>query len=411
MWAAAARALGFATPVLKMSICTDMYSVYQHWDILKTCIVGRCYPPEFFSFIKNKHTRSIFEQLATETEEDYQLLISLLQKKFNVEVLRPQWPEDMQSLYIGNKWVQPPTAPRDYFVMIHDQLWIPRVPNGSHAWSVFFRQNKQPWWPNSVRPEELYQALPELALDINSKYQQFCHVDQLHLDAKLNFYQHIFDKISPTNHIVYTELDFINGCFVSRLGRDLYFATQTYHDDQKQILNQVNALFPNTRNHVVNSGGHGDAVYCPVTPGLIISLNDIPTYADTFPDWEVVYLPPSNYAHMQQFKLSMKHNKGRWFIPEFEDSQDLVNMVDYYFDEWVGQVSETVFDVNILVVDNKNIVVSTHNDMVESACARHGIEVHVSPLRHKYFWDAGIHCVTNDLDRQGTVQNYFPNRF
>jgi arginine deiminase len=85
-------------------------------------------------------------------------------------------------------------------------------------------------------------------------------------------------------------------------------------------------------------------------------------------------------------------------------------MVDHYFNEWVGQVSETVFDVNILIVDPKNIVVSAHNDLVEQACARNGIEVHVVPFRHKYFWDCGIHCVTNDLSRRGVQQNVFPDR-
>jgi ABC-type uncharacterized transport system YnjBCD substrate-binding protein len=140
---------------------------------------------------------------------------------------------------------------------------------------------------------------------------------------------------------------------------------------------------------------------------LIISLNDVPTYADTFPGWEVVYLPPSNYAHMREFETSMKRNKGRWFMPGFEQDSNLIHMVDHYFDEWVGQVSETVFDVNILIVDPKNIVVSTHNDQVEAACARHGIEVHVVPFRHKYFWDCGIHCVTNDLSRNGSLHNFF----
>jgi hypothetical protein len=218
----------------------------------------------------------------------------------------------------------------------------------------------------------------------------------------------VFDTIRKQgNSIVETDLDFINGCFVSRLGDNLFFATQTYHDDKQAILNQVNQLFPTTQNRVVNSGGHGDAVYCPVAPGLIISLNDVPTYADTFPGWEVVYLPPSNYAHMREFEYSMKRNKGRWFMPGFEQDQTLINMVDHYFDEWVGQVSETVFDVNILIVDPKNIVVSTHNDQVEAACARRGIEVHVVPFRHKYFWDCGIHCVTNDLHREGHSQNWF----
>jgi len=383
------------------------YSVYQHWDPLQTCLVGRTYPPEFYQWIQNSETRNRFELLAQETEEDYQQLIKLLQGRFGVKIFRPEFPTDLNELFVEGKWVQPPTAPRDYFLMIQDRFWIPRIPNASHGWGVFYRQNKQSQWEDYVRPSDFYAAMPEHAHEIADKFNKFNIVDQAHLDAKLGFYGHVMDDIrSQGNEIVYTDLDFINGCFVSRIGKDLYFTTQTYHDDKQAILQQVNQLFPTTRNHVVNSGGHGDSVYCPVTPGLIISLNDVPTYADTFPGWEVVYLPPSNYSHMQEFKHSMKRNKGRWFMPGFDQDDNLINMVDHYFDAWVGQVSETVFDVNILIVDPKNIVVSTHNDQVEAACARHGIEVHVIPFRHKYFWDCGIHCITNDLARNGNLHNF-----
>ena len=384
-----------------------MYTVYQHWDPLNVCLVGRTYPPEFYNWIQDTRTRSRFEQMAQETEEDYQNLISLLTHRFGVKISRPEFPQDLDSLFIQGKWVQPPTAPRDYFLMIHDKFWVPKVPNASHAWSVFYRQNKKSWWPDYVRPSDFYEAWPEYASEIKEKFAVFSQTDQQHLDMKLKFYTHVFDDIKAQgNKIMHTDLDFVNGCFVSRIGKNLFFATQTYHDDKQSILNQVNQLFPDTTNKVVNSGGHGDAVYCPVAPGLIISLSDIPTYADTFPGWEVVYLPPSNYAHMREFEFSMKRNKGRWFIPGFEKDTNLSNIVDYYFDEWVGQVSETVFDVNILIVDHKNIVVSTYNDKVEQACARHGIEMHVSSFRHKYFWDCGIHCITNDLSRKGELKSW-----
>lgn len=377
-----------------------MYQVNRHWDPLRVCLVGKSYPPEFYDWIEDTNTRNRFEKLAQETEEDYQSLIHLLHHRFGVEILRPEFPNDWSSLWVENKWVQPPTAPRDYFLMIHENLWVPKIPNASHAWSTFYRQNKQSWWPDYVRPKDFYDSLPEFAQEISARFEVFNRIDQMHLDAKLSFYDKVFEHVrSMDNQIISTDLDFINGCFVTRLGDRLYFATQTYHDNQQTILQQVNELFPNTDNRVVNAGGHGDAVYCPVAPGLIISLNDVPTYQDTFPGWEVVYLPPSNYAHMREFEYSMKRNKGRWFIPGFEKDTNLQHMVDHYFDEWVGQVSETVFDVNILIVDNHNIVVSTHNDKVEQACARHNIQVHVVPFRHKYFWDCGIHCVTNDLDR------------
>jgi hypothetical protein len=362
--------------------------------------------------IKNSKTRGRFELMAQETEEDYQGLIRLLRDRFGVRIHRPQFPADLDELLVDGKWVQPPTAPRDYFLMIGDKFWIPTVPNASHAWSVFYRSYKKETWPDFVREKDFLDQMPIDEIDpMLEKFARFRQQDQAQLDAKLKFYQHVYDDIlAQGNQIVETQLDFINGCFVSRIGQNLYFATQTYYDDKQALLQQVNQLFPDTNNRVVNAGGHGDAVYCPVTPGLIISLNDVPTYADTFPDWEVVYLPPSNYAHMREFEHSMKRVKGRWFMPEFEQDPDLINMVDHYFDEWVGQVSETVFDVNILIVDPKNIVVSAHNDQVEQACARHGIEVHVVPFRHKYFWDCGIHCVTNDLSRSGTRQDFFSDK-
>jgi hypothetical protein len=72
-----------------------MYSVYQHWDPLQVCLVGRTYPPEFYSWINDPVTRQRFETLAQETEEDYQVLIKLLEKKFGVRVLRPEFPTDL----------------------------------------------------------------------------------------------------------------------------------------------------------------------------------------------------------------------------------------------------------------------------------------------------------------------------
>ena len=64
-----------------------MLSVHQHWDPLRVCAVGRCYPPKYFNYINNQKVRDVFYRIAEETEEDYQKLISLLEK-FNVKVIR-----------------------------------------------------------------------------------------------------------------------------------------------------------------------------------------------------------------------------------------------------------------------------------------------------------------------------------
>ena len=351
------------------------YSVYQHWDPLRVCVVGQAYPPEFYQWIEDPLTRNKFEQVAIETEEDFQALISLL-KKFDVEILRPDIPGSFDDCLVDNIWVPPPVTPRDYFVQIHDKLWLPTEPNANHAHHAFKKQNKLSW-------------------------EQFTALDQAKHDRKLKFYHHVLSKCN----IQQTEHTYISGCFVSRLGKDLFFATQSIFDDWDLIYQQVDRLFPDTNNHIVDAQGHGDAVYCPIAPGLIISIAD-EDYSSSFPDWEIVHLEPSHYAKHKQFQSSMKINAGRWYIPGFDKHPEIVKTVETYFDEWVGEASETVFGVNILCIDNKNIVLSDHNPLVEDACKRYNINMHVVPFRHKYFWDAGIHCVTNDLHRDGQCQQF-----
>ena len=352
-----------------------MYNVYQHWDPLEVCVVGKAYPPEFYSWIKDTATRKKFEKVAVETEQDFQKLIALL-KSFDVEVLRPTVPNTFEDCLIEGVWVPPPVTPRDYFIQIHDKLWLPVVPNANHAHNAFNKQTKLSW-------------------------KEFSNIDQQKHNRKLKFYSDILEKCNVQE----TKNTYISGCFVSRIGQDLFFATQSIYDDWDAILDDVNRLFPFTNNHIVDAQGHGDAVYCPVAPGLIISITD-EDYSNSFPNWEVVHLPKSHYAAHKMFQASMKLNAGKWYIPGFEKKSLILETVNTYFDDWVGEVSETVFGVNILIINPKNIVTSEYNEQVDRACARKGIKVHVIPFRHKYFWDAGIHCITNDLHRRGTLGKY-----
>ena len=362
-----------------------MRQVHQHWDPLREVVLGACYEPGFFHWIKHAQVREHFETLALETEQDFQNLKITLER-FGVRVHRPSVYGEIEDICIGGKYVPPPVAPRDYFTMIGQDLWVCDRPNRAYAKKIF---------GPSTAPGS----------------QQLWALDQQHHQRKLAFYQDIFSMLeSQGTAVKTTHLDYISGCFVSRIGQDLFFATQSPDDDKNQILQEVQALFPDYRSHVVDAAGHGDSTYCAVCPGLIISLRDIPTYQNTFPGWEVVYLPPSDYDRTARFRQSMKANRGRWFLPGFDLESSSVDLVEHYFGHWVGQASETVFDVNILVVDHSNIIVSSHSDQVQKACERYGITVHVCAFRHRYFWDAGIHCITNDLDRTGIRQSFIEKK-
>jgi hypothetical protein len=38
---------------------------------------------------------------------------------------------------------------------------------------------------------------------------------------------------------------------------------------------------------------------------------------------------------------------------------------------------------------------------------KHKVEPIIFNFRHRYFWDGGIHCRTQDLYREGTQEDYF----
>lgn len=374
------------------------WSVYQHWDPLKVCVVGRSYPPEFYSWITVPHVRKLFEKIAIETEEDYQNIIKKLQS-FGVEVLRPNLPSDP---LVNGKFVPPPMTPRDFTVMIGDTFYE----NYGFDMCNAYQNVKDDSWP-VCNTEEEFKLLP-------SWIQEECNtVHGFASDRKiLGAYDHIFDRIRNQGNSIkhHTCPSAINGSMVSRIGRDLYFGTNTYSEDVQNTQQLVNQEFTHTRNHIVNTGGHSDGTYCPVCPGLIISLRDVPTYAETFPDWEVVYLPGQSWEAVQPFITLKQLNKGKWWIPGFEQDQDVINVVESWLGHWTGYVEETVFDVNMLIVDPKNVIVFNYNKQVFDALERYGITPHIVPFRHRYFWDGGIHCVTSDLHREGTMQDYFPKR-
>jgi hypothetical protein len=375
-----------------------MYSVYQHWDPLKVCVVGRSYPPEFYSWITMPHVRSLFEKIAIETEEDFQAIIKKLEE-FGVEVLRPDL---AKTPFVDGRILPPPMTPRDFTVMIGNTFYN----NYGFDFKNFYLKIKDPLWPECDNLDDFYK-LPEVI-------KKEC-VNIFKLNEQINEYHDyslIFNRIKKQGNTInnFTNVQNINGAMVSRMGKDLYFGTEQYNQDTIELKKLIDSEFVNTRNHIVNTGGHSDGTYCPVCPGLIISLRDVPTYKNTFPDWEVVYLPGQSWSAVQPFLDLKTKNAGKWWIPGFEHDTDVINVVEQWLGHWTGSVEETVFDVNMLIIDPKNVMVFNYNKQVFDALERYGITPHIVPFRHRYFWDGGIHCVTSDLHREGTMQDYFKER-
>ena len=96
-------------------------------------------------------------------------------------------------------------------------------------------------------------------------------------------------------------------------------------------------------------------------------------------------------------------------LPE-ELNDDFTDFVESWLGHWVGYVEETVFDVNMLVIDEHNVICNNYNEEVFKAFERYDITPHVINFRHRFFWDGGLHCITSDIAREGEQKDYFPNR-
>jgi hypothetical protein len=381
------------------------WSVYQHWDPLQVCVVGRSYPPEFYSWITKPRVRDLFEKIAKETEEDYQVLINKLES-FGVEVLRPDLPAQT---FVNGKYVKPPMSPRDYTAMIGDTFYFNEYVTFSADIEQIYASIRDASWPDCTSWDD-FKKLPTHIQQECVDVHKFSQNTVVSLDLQ-GCYDHILEQIQNQGNQIKLNLhDLINGSQVTRLGRDLYFGTDPYKRDLGEFQHILDQEFADTRNHIVDTQGHSDGVYCAVCPGLIVSSSDIKDYSKTYPGWEVIYVSGQHQTLMDYYTELKNKNHGRWWIPGFENDNDLVDLVETQFKHWTGYIEETVFDVNMLIIDPKNVLVFNYNKQVFDALNRFGITAHVIPFRHRYFWDGGIHCVTSDLHRAGTRQNYFLER-
>ena len=199
-----------------------------------------------------------------------------------------------------------------------------------------------------------------------------------------------------------------NSATVFMIGKDIYqpglptakFATTYDH------------IFRNHRRNILSDDlGHTDGCFHTIKPGAILSIYDIDNYDSTFPGWDVCYLEGETWAKVEGWlKLKIK-NEGSWYLAGEETNDEFIHFVNTWLSDWVGYVEESVFDVNVLVLDEHHVCISNpHNETVNAFLKKHKMEAIYVPWRHRFFWDGGLHCITLDLVREGTQQDYFPDR-
>jgi hypothetical protein len=172
-----------------------MYNVYQHWDPLKVCIVGRSYNPKFYDYIKNDKVRKVFYRIAEETEEDYQKLINLLES-FNVKVLRPEVSDNYHDYLINNSVLPTPMTPRDYSAMIGNNFYI----NTTDLQEIWNNLQGTDWPPYPKK----FQDWPKWIVDECKTDHNVCFT------IKDYAFNNVLNEISPHANIIFNRIPCTN---------------------------------------------------------------------------------------------------------------------------------------------------------------------------------------------------------
>jgi N-dimethylarginine dimethylaminohydrolase len=343
--------------------------VHCQWHPLKEVWVGSTYSPNYYRDIKNSKIRDFLQKIAQETQEDLDNLARICEQ-YGATVRRPKLDpnESMMDLIQGqvpfNATNRPPMQPRDAQLIVKDQF---------------------------VLGDRDHKSFVHLALDT---------IDNDHL---VNCF-----ALEPTdpmyiNPQTVPPMQGAGGAVILKYGRDIFVSSDGCYEFVPGFA--AAAFGEGYRIHPLKVDSHADAKISIINPNLMIAAHMVDDY---FKDWKgtKVVLDGNIWQKLVAFDAVATRYKGKYWSPEAENNPEICNWVDDYMAAWLNYSSVTFFDLNLLSLDEKTIVVASYNKDIYDAAEKQGIEVIHAPLRHRFFWDGGVHCCTLDILREGALEDY-----
>lgn len=391
------------------------YNIWNKWDKLQTVMLGECYYPEFFRDIKSTKVRSALQRISEQTQEDLEGFKQVL-NDFGCTVIRPDIDtNDSLMNYVNSdgkvKFIpRSPLQPRDCQLVIGNDLLYtnvdhPGIKSALTRYNSTYTQITSPLTAISYNGHKGNDAPDwptyEDYLQRFIAHKPFSDEEHVHNE--------ILDIVEKENSFGFA----INAPSITVVGTDIYVDLHKSETEElfDYYLRKFKEIFWDFKINYLTIGGHNDACFHTIKPGAILSLHEIQRYENTFPEWDVCYLPDQSWSQVDKFMQLKQQTGGKWWVPGEEDNTEFTNFVETWLQDWVGYVEETVFDVNVLMLDEHHCCVSNpNNEQVNAFLKKHKVEPVYVPWRHRYFWDGGLHCITLDLYRDGGPVDYFPNR-
>jgi hypothetical protein len=327
---------------------TPVINSHNSWSQLEEVWLGDVYPASWYDHLEPA-VRDVFHELTAVTQEDLHIIQQTLES-MGVVVKRPEY-TNIDNYLVNDTLIKPQICPRDQFVTVGNTLWY-------HADHI------QPWQSTIT--------------------------------------QYFKDSASSVrvNHNTC-----INGANVVRVGRDIIIDRDVFDFEYADT-------FPDYRVHLVDNGGHMDGCFATLKPGLILANHYFDDYERTFPDWEIIMLDNPTYraAPSIGYQQSYPVYNGKFWDPAVSTNRTFNDHIVNHALDWVGDYRETYFELNCLVINESNVVMLSKNEQLAEELSRRNITVHWVPFRTRSFWDGAMHCLTVDIRRQSTIEDFFPER-
>jgi glycine amidinotransferase len=349
-------------------------SIYTNWDPLEEVIVGNCVTESNAAWNLQATTKLLFDRILRETKEDLDNLADYL-TKLNVKVLRPDpslFPEEID--FSGFKIRNPtqPIVPRDQYFVYDKTIYqtytsMPDRYVDSYSYYNIFRNLFNQGYNWLSQPPPMIKNFP-----VDSKWYTV---------GEEIYSKELADKMLWHTATMY------------KCGDTLITNTKGPGSQLglEWMKRNIDAKIINNNNNYTKNFGHIDHGFYMIDDETVICLDE---------DWLPESLKNKKIINLKGLYLSFDYEK---FTASTNNGTDKLTTewLDKWFTEWKGYAQKVAFEANVLVVDSKNIIFSTTQPAVFKLLNSHGINCHVCEIRHGLFWEAGIHCLTLDIKRNG----------
>ena len=359
------------------------YKIRNKYDTLDTVMLGDTYHSQYFDTIKNDKIKSGLKRMADETQEDLENFQNVL-KQFGCRVIRPELNKNdrIENNRVLKGIPRPPLQPRDAQFVMGNHLFVTGVGDSLDHPSIIERLLD---YDDSVveimNDRSPYLDAPNWTINNNDLWVNNCEEHRFR-DKETGETLHRFDIYDKTQ-------------YESVLHRTI--------EASEDALIKIKTLYPNLNINVLQHEGHSDGCFAILKDGAIITRVEIQNYKKNFPNYDIctVQDDQTDFRRELSFWKVTKHKAlTSFWLPGEEDNHEFQEFVETWLEDWVGFVEESIFDVNVLVLDEHNVCVSNpNNSVINSFFKKHNIEPIYVPWRHRFFWDGGLHCITLDLRR------------